>query len=238
MRKIYGQTSPICFLLGFKLCSNGTFLNFKHGRNGTFYCLTINRIECTLFLIFKIYTDLTSRSDHHYTEGNEMEYWDIYDKDKKLTGRTMKRNDWHMADGDYHLTVLGIVVTKDGRYLVTKRKADKEWAPGAWEVSGGGVQAGETSEEAVRREVLEETGVDVSQALSGGYVFTYRRDNPEEKNNYFVDVYRFVCDIDENDIHPQESETDGFLLVDIDAIRKEAEKNNFLHYDSIKQALY
>ena len=29
-----------------------------------------------------------------------MEYWDIYDKDKKLTGRTMKRNDWTLKDDE------------------------------------------------------------------------------------------------------------------------------------------
>ena len=30
-----------------------------------------------------------------------MEYWDIYDRDKKPTGRTMKRNDWCLKDGEY-----------------------------------------------------------------------------------------------------------------------------------------
>lgn len=95
-----------------------------------------------------------------------MEFWDIYDKDKKLTGRTMKRNDWTMADGDYHLTVLGVIRRPDGKFLITKRVSTKEWAPGAFEVSGGGVRAGETSEEAVRREVLEETGLDINNAVS------------------------------------------------------------------------
>ena len=37
-----------------------------------------------------------------------MEYWDIYDVNKQPTGRTMKRNDWNMKPGDYHLTVLGV----------------------------------------------------------------------------------------------------------------------------------
>ena len=34
-----------------------------------------------------------------------MEFWDIYDENKKPTGRTMKRNDWCLKDGEYHLTV-------------------------------------------------------------------------------------------------------------------------------------
>ena len=104
-----------------------------------------------------------------------MEYWDIYDAEKQLTGRTMKRNDWCLKDGEYHLTVLGVVARPDGTYLITKRVMTKAWAPGWWEVSGGAAQAGESSEEAVRREVNEETGLDVSNA-EGGYVFTYKRE--------------------------------------------------------------
>ena len=37
------------------------------------------------------------------------ERWDIYDKNKQLTGRTMKRNDWTLKDDEYHLTVLGVI---------------------------------------------------------------------------------------------------------------------------------
>ena len=40
-----------------------------------------------------------------------MEFWDIYDKDKKPTGRTMKKNDWILKDGEYHLSVLGVIHT-------------------------------------------------------------------------------------------------------------------------------
>ena len=36
-----------------------------------------------------------------------MERWDIYDKNKVRTGRTMERNHFNLADDEYHLTVLG-----------------------------------------------------------------------------------------------------------------------------------
>lgn len=58
-----------------------------------------------------------------------MEYWDIYDAEKRPTGRTMKRNDWCLKDGEYHLTVLGVVARPDGTYLITKRVMTKAWAP-------------------------------------------------------------------------------------------------------------
>ena len=80
-----------------------------------------------------------------------MEFWDIYDANKERTGRTMKRNDWILQDGEYHLTVLGVVKRTDGKFLITKRVMTKAWAPGWWEVSGGAAQAGEDSKDAVRR---------------------------------------------------------------------------------------
>ena len=126
-----------------------------------------------------------------------MELWDIYDKNKKLTGRTMVRNDWNMAPGDYHLTVLGVIQRPDGKYLISQRKMDKAWGAGWWEIPGGGVQAGETGEQSVRREVHEETGLNVTD-VPCELVYTYERVNPEEKNNYFVDIYRFVLDFDES----------------------------------------
>ncbi len=162
------------------------------------------------------------------------EIWDIYDEHKQLTGRTMQRNDWNMKPGDYHLTVLGVIRHTDGRYLITKRAADKSWAAGWWEVSGGGVMAGESSKQAVLREVREETGLDVS-GWDGGYAFTYRRDNPDEGDNYFVDVYRFTGDFREDQLHLQQEETDGYLLATADEIRTLAADGTFLHYNSIMQ---
>lgn len=164
-----------------------------------------------------------------------MEFWDIYDKNKVKTGRTMKRNDWCLKDDEYHLTVLGVVARPDGKFLITKRVLTKSWAPGWWEVSGGAAMAGEESIDAVKREVLEETGLDVSNA-EGGYLFTYHRENPGKGDNYFVDVYRFVMDFDESDVKPQEAETDGFMIADLEQIKEFAAQGIFLHYDSIKKA--
>lgn len=163
-----------------------------------------------------------------------MEIWDIYDAEKQPTGRTMRRDDWNMKPGEYHLTVLGVIRRPDHTFLITQRVFSKSWAPGWWEVSGGGVQAGETSGEAVCRELLEETGIDVSGA-QGGLQFTYRRDNPEEKDNYFVDVYRFDLDVKEEDVKIQEEEACGFAFATAERIRELGEQGIFLHYESIKK---
>ncbi|MCM1106268.1 MAG: NUDIX domain-containing protein [Blautia sp.] len=163
-----------------------------------------------------------------------MELWDIYDKHKKRTGRTMERNRFTLADDEYHLTVLGVIRRPDGRFLITKRVMTKAWAPGWWEVSGGAAIAGEESEEAVRRELMEETGLDVADA-KGGYLFSYKRENPGEGDNYFVDIYRYEMEVDESDIQLQSEETDGFRFATAEEIRELAGQGIFLHYDSIKR---
>ena len=162
-----------------------------------------------------------------------MEYWDIYDRNKQPTGRTMRRNDWNMKDGDFHLTVLGVVRRSDGRFLITQRVMTKAWAPGWWEVPGGGVRSGETSKEAVIREVKEETGLDVSGCRIE-LAFTYMRENPEEKDNYFVDVYRIEMDYDDREVRLQTEEALAFSSATHEEIRQIAGEGRFLHYDSIK----
>lgn len=168
-------------------------------------------------------------------ENVKMELWDIYNEKKERTGRTMKRNDWCLKEGEYHLTVLGVIMRKDGKFLITKRVMTKAWAPGWWEVSGGAAIAGEDSKDAVLREIKEETGLDVAN-WDGGYLFSYKRENPGEGDNYFVDIYRFEGDFTEEDLHLQEAETDGYMLATKEEIKALAEKGIFLHYDSIKEA--
>lgn len=163
-----------------------------------------------------------------------MELWDIYDKNKQPTGRTMERNHWTLKDDEYHLTVLGAVCSRDGKYLITRRVLTKAWAPGAWEISGGGCRAGETSVQAIRREILEETGLDVASA-EGGYVFTYHRENPGQGDNYFADVYRFVLDFAPEDVKIQREEVLEWKLAAPEEIAEIARSGDFLHYDSIRR---
>lgn len=165
-----------------------------------------------------------------------MELWDIYDRDKRPTGRTMQRNQWILQDGEYHLTVLGVVRHTDGRFLITRRVLTKAWAAGWWEVPGGAVMAGESSRAAVNREVLEETGLDVS-AVPGEPMLTYHRENPGEGDNYFVDCYRFTLDFTAYDVKIRPDEALEFKLATLDEIKALAAQGIFLHYDSIRPVL-
>ena len=110
----------------------------------------------------------------------------------------------------------------------------KAGAPGWGEVSGGAAQAGEASRDAVLREEKEETGLDDSEA-EGGYLFTYKRENPGEGDNYFVDVDRFVMDVEDKDLKLQTEETDGYMFATLEQIRALAAEGKFLHYNSVKK---
>ena len=105
---------------------------------------------------------------------------------------------------------------------------------GKWIGVGGHAEGQESPEECLLREVKEETGLDVKDA-EGGYMFTYKRENPGEGDNYFVDVYRFTLDIDDSDVNFQEAEIDGHMFATREQIESFAKEGKFLHYDSIKQ---
>jgi 8-oxo-dGTP pyrophosphatase MutT (NUDIX family) len=58
-----------------------------------------------------------------------------------------------------HHVVAG-VLRRDGRVLLAHRSPDRRWYPGAWDLPGGHVGAGEQPSSALRRELREELGVE------------------------------------------------------------------------------
>ncbi|GLB64144.1 (deoxy)nucleoside triphosphate pyrophosphohydrolase [Dietzia sp. NCCP-2495] len=59
------------------------------------------------------------------------------------------------------ITVVGAVFSSSEAVLAFRRNADRS-AGGQWEFPGGKVEPNETPEEALRREILEELGLDVT----------------------------------------------------------------------------
>ena len=90
-----------------------------------------------------------------------MELWDLYTKDRQLTGKTMVRGE-PRPEGYYTLGVYVWVRNKAGEYLISQRSGEKPSYPLCWETVGGCVLAGETSFNGAVREVKEEVGIEVN----------------------------------------------------------------------------
>lgn len=54
---------------------------------------------------------------------------------------------------------VGALLLRDGQVLLALRALHKRLAPGRWDLPGGHVEPGETPEQALWRELAEETGV-------------------------------------------------------------------------------
>jgi 8-oxo-dGTP diphosphatase len=56
---------------------------------------------------------------------------------------------------------VAFVIERNGKILMLRRSPAKDHAPGEWETGSGRLESGETLDEAVHREVREETGLQV-----------------------------------------------------------------------------
>ena len=91
-----------------------------------------------------------------------MELNDVYDENRNLTGRVHRRGSkW--APGEYGLVVCVWVHDGKGKVLMTRRAPQKSFAR-TWENPGGAAKAGETSLQAIKRELFEETGICAEEA--------------------------------------------------------------------------
>ena len=144
-----------------------------------------------------------------------MEYNDIYDKKRNLTGKIHLRGTlWKR--GEYGLVVCVWVYDGKGKILMTRRAPQKSF-PGTWENSGGAAKAGEDSLTAIVRELYEETGIranaedfDLLESLREG--------------NAFYDHYCLKASVPIDEVVLLEGETDDAKWVTFPEIHQMIEK--------------
>lgn len=136
-----------------------------------------------------------------------MEWNDIYDAQRRPTGRRLPRGAV-FAEGEYGLAVCCWVYDGRGNILLTQRAPEKSF-PGTWENSGGASQSGETSRQAIRRELFEETGI-AAEEEEFEFVGSSRSDQ------FFFDHYFLCRQIPIEQIKLQPGETVDAKWVSID----------------------
>ncbi|MBI4091637.1 MAG: NUDIX hydrolase [Candidatus Levybacteria bacterium] len=82
------------------------------------------------------------------------------------------------------------IVESNGKILMGQKKKNVGPYPNAWRLPGGGVEEGETLEEAITREVKEETGLKVVSLERIGFDEDNEPDNHGEMTHYVFLAYR------------------------------------------------
>jgi len=155
------------------------------------------------------------------------ELWDVYDKDRKPVGRLHRRG-VRLKSGEYHIICEAWIMCR-GRLLVTQRHPDKNFGC-MWECTGGAVKAGETSTEAILREIREEIGVAVTEDQ-----LTYM--GSAGGNTFFIDCYTLEIDAELSDLKLQREEVINAKFVTLPEFLKMQGQRKIIPrlYDYMKQ---
>lgn len=149
-----------------------------------------------------------------------MEFNDIYDSQRNLTGRVHKRGTpW--KPGEYGLVVCVWVHDGKGNLFMTRRAPQKSFA-GTWENSGGAAQAGESSLQAITRELFEETGI---RAQPEEFEFL----GSDRDQNAFYDFYCLKRQFSLEAVKLLPGETDDAKWVSFSQVHKMIEAGQICH---------
>lgn len=155
-----------------------------------------------------------------------MEYWDLYDENRTLTGERIKRGN-PIPEGRFYLMVVAFIQNSDGKFLMQKRVKEKG---GLWATTGGHPKSGETSEEGMRTELLEELGITPKEV----YLFK----QAQGKDSY-CDLYYVKMDVNVEELILQDIEVEDARWFTLEEIVELYENDLFKkgHYMMFKDCI-
>ena len=109
------------------------------------------------------------------------------------------------------IEVVAAIIRREGRVFATQRGYGewKDW----WEFPGGKMEAGETPEEALRREIREELSAEISVDR---FLCTVEYDYPK----FHLTMHCYLCSLLNNTLHLNEREAARWLTPDtLDSVR-------------------
>lgn len=144
------------------------------------------------------------------------ELFDIYDINKRKTGKVGDRYSYVFKEGEYHIVTDVFIFNSKNELLLTRRVPTKKGGL-LWEGTGGSVLAGEESKDAIIREVKEELGLTIRKEELV-LLKELRRD--EKISPRFKDLWTIRKDFDISDLKLQAEEVMDAKWVDLEEFKK------------------
>lgn len=147
-----------------------------------------------------------------------MEYLDLYDKNRNLTGeKVLRGKDMYVNDGKYVYIVIVFIQNSEGKFLIQMTSKEKG---SIFATTGGLVKSGSTPDITVVEEMQEELGLNID-------IEELKLIDIEKREHTFQNVYYLNKDIDINDITIQEEEVEYIKWLSIDEIEELIKNDKF-----------
>ena len=104
------------------------------------------------------------------------------------------------------IDVVAAIIYKDGAYFATQRGYGE--FEGMWEFPGGKIEPGENRESALKREIQEELGIDIT---IDKFLCTTDYDYP----SFHLTMHCYLCSIESGEIELREHKSARWLSVDM-----------------------
>lgn len=87
------------------------------------------------------------------------------------------------------IVTAGFIQKKNGEFLIVKRAVDDDFQANFWEIPGGKLDLGEDILEGLKREVNEESGLDITVVYP---LYTYKYTHPDNAEKEYLEI-QFYC---------------------------------------------
>lgn len=104
------------------------------------------------------------------------------------------------------IEVVAAIIYKDGAYFATQRGYGE--FEGMWEFPGGKIEPGESSEDALKREIQEELGVDI---VIEDLICTTEYDYP----SFHLTMHCYLCRVEAGEIELREHKSARWLTIEL-----------------------
>ncbi len=149
--------------------------------------------------------------EHVYGEEGDGEIVDLINEKDEVSGKATREEVKHRR---LLYRCAGVYVKMNGKVVVERRAARKEIRPGNWSIVEETLHSGETFEQAARRGVKEELGLEASDMKLIGKKIIRDERYPD---NFMLGV--FVCEA-KGKMRPQKTEVDKVRLMSVQQLQK------------------